>query len=113
MLPFNISKIFTLSCELSTFQALFDLEGLHNLYLVLGAPFAFWEDFHTIKGKETGDHADLNTTDDNMGLTESISASMELSRMCAWEINSFVFEISFFLFSFFFFLTMLSQNCML
>jgi hypothetical protein len=58
------------------------LEDYCNFYLALGAPFAWGEvqNFTKLKGRETlrRSYSDLNTTDNNMGLTESISVSVEL-----------------------------------
>jgi hypothetical protein len=64
MLLFNKSQIFTLLLQLTLF------------YLVLWAQFAFGEaDFYKIKDRETlsRSHNDLNTSDGNVGLTESFS----------------------------------------
>jgi hypothetical protein len=76
--------------------------------LLFGAPFAFGgkADFHKIKGREALSrlYRDLNTTDNNMGLTESLSISTELCNVHV-GIKFFVFEISFFL-------TVLGQSCM-
>jgi hypothetical protein len=80
MPPFNQSKIFTLSFKLSTL----------TFNLALGTAFAFGEaDLHKIKVRETLDisHNDLNTTDDNAGLTESFSTSVELHK----RISNFCF----------------------
>jgi hypothetical protein len=63
--------------------------------LFWGALFALGkEDFHKIKGRTTlsTSRNDLNTTDNNMGLTESFSTSTELR---AWEFKKFEFEFSF------------------
>jgi hypothetical protein len=59
----------------------------------LGAPFAFWEaDIHKIKGrgKLSRSHKDLNSTDDNTGLTERFSTSTEL-----WDVCAGILKISF------------------
>jgi hypothetical protein len=62
----------------------FSWEVFHNVYFSFGESFAFWEEyFHKIKGRETlsRSHNDLNTTDDNVGLSKLL-ASTELYN--AW-----------------------------
>jgi hypothetical protein len=74
MPPFNKSKILTLSLKYI------------NIYLDLGAHLLLGTaGFHKIKGRKTlsRSHNDLNTTDDNVGLTKSFSPSSELGNACA------------------------------
>jgi hypothetical protein len=87
--------MFTLSCKLSTLQALL------NFYPALGQAH-----FHKIKGRETLSRSyNLNTTHNNTGLTTSLH---QLSYvMCTWEFITFVFEISF---VFYYVLSVLGQN---
>jgi hypothetical protein len=72
MPPFNKSQIFA---SIKYFLA---WEDYHNFYLAFGASYASWEvGFHKIKGKETlsRSHNNLNTADDDMGLTEPLCIS--------------------------------------
>jgi hypothetical protein len=72
-MPLSDSQIFALSLQLSTF----------TFTLVLGAPFAFGMHIFMklVAGKQPSHN--LNTTDDDMGLTESCSSSTELLNLCA------------------------------
>jgi hypothetical protein len=61
-------------------------EDYHNFYLALQAPLVFREaDVHKNKCRETRrkSHDDSNITDENVGMTESFSASTELPNACA------------------------------
>jgi hypothetical protein len=62
--------------------------GEEHYYFYLAVPWvplSFGKaGFQKIKGRETlnRSHNDLNTTDDNTGLTESFSTSTELCKAC-------------------------------
>jgi hypothetical protein len=87
----QIQTKFTLAFKLSTLCALFGLGEYHNFCL------AFWKVyFHRIKGKETLSRShDLNTADDNTGLTESLSNQMScIICVCVSEFKIVVIEIS-------------------
>jgi hypothetical protein len=69
-----------------------------HFYLAFGAPLALGEaDFHKIKGRETlsKSHNDLNTTDGNVGLTESFFPSIELV-MCVCLQVLFLYLFTYF-----------------
>jgi hypothetical protein len=67
MPPFNKSKVFTLSLQLSTF----------TFALLVGQHLPWEADFHKIKSRETlSSLKDINKTNNNIRLTESSSHSL-------------------------------------
>jgi hypothetical protein len=83
MPPFITSEIFTLSLISNTLRPFMAWGDYHNWYLDFWALFAFGEaDFNKITGRETlsRSHKDLNTTEDNRGLTKISFLSTELCK---------------------------------
>jgi hypothetical protein len=60
-------------------------EDYHNFYHAFWKSFTSWEkDLYKIQGRETLSisHNNLNTIDNNAGLTKNFSMSTELHNMC-------------------------------
>jgi hypothetical protein len=112
MLPFNKSKIFTLSLKnvrYLSYMPFLAWEDYHNFYLAFWALFALGEAcFHKIKGRKYSEisHNDLNTANVNTGLNAPWHQLSYITHM--WELKFWF--LKFLLIFKNLFLTTLSQN---